>query len=82
MYSFEKKERERKQASPSPKGLTSLRLKAKSSIQDDNPILTKTSETDTIMEIYEPFLWDVFVSLNSGIVQYTSIKITSKYWCF
>ena len=39
-----------------PTGLTSLRLKPQSSIQDDNPILAKTSETDSVMEIYEPFL--------------------------
>ena len=33
--------------------------------RDENPISAKTSETDTIMEIYEPFLSDGSVSLNS-----------------
>ena len=46
-----KRERER-QESPKPTGLTSLRLKPQSSIQDENPILAKTSETDAVMEIY------------------------------
>ena len=59
-----KREKER-QESPKPTGLTSLRLKPQSSIQDENPILAKTSETDAFMEIYEPFLSDGSVSLNS-----------------
>ena len=33
------------------------------------------SETDSVMEIYEPFLLDGFVSLNSDSVQSTPIKI-------
>ena len=41
-----KREKER-QESPKPTGLTSLRLNPQSSIQDENPILAKTSETDT-----------------------------------
>ena len=69
-----KREKER-QESPKPTGLTSLRLKPQSSIQDDNPILAKTSETDTVMEIYEPFLSDGSVSLNSDFAQSTPIKI-------
>ena len=74
MYSFEKKEKE-KQESPKPTGLTSLRLKPQSFIQDENPILAKTSETDAVMEIYEPFLSDGSVSLNSDFAQSTPIKI-------
>ena len=58
-----------------PTGLTSLRLKPQSSIQDENPISAKTSETDSVMEIYEPFLSDGFVSLNSDSAQSTPIKI-------
>ena len=69
-----KREKER-QESPKPTGLTSLRLKPQSSIQDENPILAKTSETDAIMEIYEPFLSDGSVSLNSDFAQSTPIKI-------
>ena len=69
-----KREKER-QESPKPTGLTSLRLKPQSSIQDENPILAKTSETDAVMEIYEPFLSDGFVSLNSDFAQSTPIKI-------
>ena len=46
-----------------------------SSVQDDNPISAKTSETDSVMEIYEPFLSDGFVSLNSDFAQSIPIKI-------
>ena len=69
-----KREKER-QESPKPTGLTSLRLKPQSSIRDENPILAKTSETDDVMEIYEPFLSDGSVSLNSDFAQSTPIKI-------
>ena len=75
MYSFERKERKKRQESPKPTGLTSLRLKPQSSIQDENPVLAKTSETDAVMEIYEPFLSDGSVSLNSDFSQFTPIKI-------
>ena len=71
MYSFEKE----RQESPKPTGLTSLRLKPQSSTQDENPILAKTSETDTVMEIYAPFLSDGSVSLNSDFAQSTPIEI-------
>ena len=63
------------QEGPKPTGLTSLRLKPQSSILDENPISAKTSETDSVMEIYEPFLSDGFVSLNSDSAQSTPIKI-------
>ena len=58
-----------------PTGLTSLRSKPQSIIQDENPILAKTSATDCIMEIYEPFLSEGFVSLASDSAQSTPIKI-------
>ena len=71
-----KRKREKgKQESPKPTGLTSLRLKPHSSIQDENPISAKTSEADSVMEIYEPFLSDGFVSLNNDSAQSTPIKI-------
>ena len=57
-----------------PTGLTSLRSKPQSIIQDENPILAKTSATDCIMEIYEPFLSEGFVSLTSDSAQSTPIK--------
>ena len=69
-----KREKER-QESLKPTGLTSSRLKPQSTIQDENPILAKTSETDTVMEIYEPFLSDGSVSLNSDFAQSIHIKI-------
>ena len=72
---LKRKREKEKQESPKPTGLTSLRLKPQSSIQDENPISAKTSETDSIMEIYEPFLSDGFVSLNSDSAQSTPIKI-------
>ena len=71
-----KRNREKeKQESPKPTGIISLRFKLQSSIQDENPIFAKTSETDAVMEIYEPFLSDSSVSLNSDFAQSTPIKI-------
>ena len=73
-----KKERENLD-SAKPTGLTSLKAKPQSCIQEENPILTRTCKEsvseDSIMEIYEPFLSDGFVSLNSDSVQSTPIKI-------
>ena len=69
------KRKKENQEGPKPTGLTSLRLKPQSSIQDENPISAKTSETDSVMEIYEPFLSDGFVSLNSDSAKSTPIKI-------
>ena len=69
------KRKKENQEGPKPTGLTSLRLKPQSSIQDENPISAKTSETNSVMEIYEPFLSDGFVSLNSDFAQSTPIKI-------
>ena len=76
MYSFKRKERKKRQESPKPTGLTSFRLKPQSSIQDENPILAKTSETDAVMEIYEPFLSDGSVSLNSD---FPSLPLLKSY---
>ena len=58
-----------------PTDLTSLRSKPQSIIQEENPTLAKTSATDCIMEIYEPFLSEGFVSLISDSAQSTPIKI-------
>ena len=73
-----KKERENLD-SAKPTGLTSLKAKPQSCIQEENPILTRTCKVsvseDSIMEIYEPFLSDGFVSLNSDSAQSTPIKI-------
>ena len=73
-----KKERENLD-SAKPTGLTSLKAKPQSCIQEENPILTRTCKEsvseDSIMEINEPFLSDGFVSLNSDSAQSTPIKI-------
>ena len=73
-----KKERENID-SAKPTGLTSFKAKSQSCIQEENPILTRTCKEsvseDSIMEIYEPFLSDGFVSLNSDSAQSTPIKI-------
>ena len=73
-----KKERENLD-SAKPTGLTSLKAKPQSCIQEENPILTRTCKEsvseDSIIEIYEPFLSDGFVSLNSDSAQSTPIKI-------
>ena len=64
-----------KQEGPKPTGLTSLRSKPQSCVKDQIPFQAKTSATDSVMEIYEPFLSDGFVSLNSDYAHSTPIKI-------
>ena len=71
---MKRKREKEKQESPKPTGLTTLRLKPQSSIKDENPISAKTSETDSVMEIYEPFLSDGFVPRNSDSAQSTLLK--------
>ena len=68
-------EKESKKEGLKPTGLTSLWSKPKSCVKDQIPIQAKTSETDSVMEIYEPFLSDDFVSLNSDYTHSTTIKI-------
>ena len=76
MYSFEKKERKRKTGESLTHRSHLFKVKTtQSSVQDENPILAKTSETDALMEIYEPFLSDGSVSLNSDFAQSTPFKI-------
>ena len=58
-----------------PTGLTSLRSKPQSCVKEEDPIQTERPETDSVMEIYESFLSDGFVSLNSDYAQSTPIKI-------
>ena len=60
------KRKREKQEGPKPTGLTSLKL---------TPVQVKVPETDSVMEIYEPFLSDGFVSLNSDFAQSTPITI-------
>ena len=43
--------------------------------EDQNPLQAKEAETDSVMEIYEPFLSDGFVSLNSHFAQSAPITI-------
>ena len=69
------KRKKEKQEGLKPTGLTSLRSKPQSCVKEEDPIQTKRSETDSVMEIYEPFLSDGFVSLNSDYAQSTPIKI-------
>ena len=73
--------RKKERDSAKPTGLTSLKAKPQSCIQEENPILTRTKESvsedseDSIMEIYDPFLSDGFVSLNSDSAQSTPYEI-------
>ena len=46
-----------------------------SCVKDRTPVQAKVPETDSVMEIYEPFLSDGFVSLNSDFSQSTPITI-------
>ena len=69
------KRKKEKQEGLKPTGLTSLRSKPHSCVKEEDPIQTERPETDSVMEIYEPFLSDGFVSLNSDCAQSTPIKI-------
>ena len=69
------KRKKEKQEGLKPTGLTSLRSKPQSCVKEEDPIQIERSETDSVMEIYEPFLSDGFVSLNSDYAQSTPIKI-------
>ena len=67
------KRKKEKQEGLKPTGLTSLRSKPQSCVKEEDPI--QTERPDSVMEIYEPFLSDGFVSLNSDYAQSTPIKI-------
>ena len=69
------KRKKEKQEGLKPTGLTSLRSKPQSCVKEEDPIQTERPETDSVIEIYEPFLSDGFVSLNSDYAQSTPIKI-------
>ena len=69
------KRKREKQEGPKPTGLTSLKLTLQSCVKDQTSVQANVPETDYVMEIYEPFLSDGFVSLNSGFAQSTPITI-------
>ena len=69
------KRKREKQEGLKPTGLTSLKSTPQSYFKDQNPVQAKEPETDSVMEIYEPFLSDGFVSLNSDFAQSTPITI-------
>ena len=64
-----------KQEGLKPTGLTSLKLTPQSYFKDQIAVQAKATEPDPVMEIYEPFLSDGFVSLNSDFAQFTPITI-------
>ena len=69
------KRKRRKQEGLKSTNLTSLKLTPQSYFKDQNPAQAKEPETDSVMEIYEPFLSDGIVSLNSDFAQCTPITI-------
>ena len=69
------KRKREKQEGLKPTGFTSLKLTPQSCVKDQNLVQAKVPETDSVMEIYEPFLSDGFVSLNSDFAQSTPITI-------
>ena len=69
------KRKREKQEGLKPTGLTSLKSTPQSCVKDQNPFQAKVPETDSVMEIYEPFLSDGFGSLNSDFAQSTPITI-------
>ena len=68
------KRKKEKQEGLKPSGLISLRSKPQSCVKEGIPTQAQTSETDSVMECYDPFLSDGFVSLNSDYAQSTPIK--------
>ena len=69
------KRKREKQEGLKPTGLTSLKSTPQSCVKDQNPVQAKVPETDSVMEIYELFLSDGFVSLNSDFAQSAPITI-------
>ena len=69
------KRKREKQEGLKPTGLTSLKSTPQSCVKDQNPVQAKVPETDSVMEIYEPFLSDGFVSLTSDFAQSAPITI-------
>ena len=69
------KRKREKQEGLKPTGLNSLKSTPQSCVKDQNPVQAKVPETDSVMEIYEPFLSDGFVSLNSDFAQSAPITI-------
>ena len=69
------KRKKEKQEGLKPTGFTSLWSKPQSCIKEENPTQTERSQTDSVMEIYEPFLSDGFVSLDSDYARSTPIII-------
>ena len=64
-----------KQEDLKPTGLTSLKSTPQSCVKDQNPVQAQVPQTDSVMEMYEPFSSDGFVSLNSDFAQSTPITI-------
>ena len=60
-------------------GLTSLKLTPQCCVKDQKPVQAKLPETDSVMEIYEPFLWMVLchytVTLPSVLGVYVHLHI-------
>ena len=69
-----------KQEGFKPTGLTSLKLTPQSCVKDQTHVQVKVPETDSVMEIYDPFLSDGFVSLNSDFAQSTPITILRDFF--
>ena len=69
------KRKREKQEGFKPTGLTSLKLTPQSCVKDQTHVHVKVPETDSVMEIYESFLSDGFVSLNSDFAQSAPITI-------
>ena len=81
------KRKQEKQECFKPTGLTSFNSTPQSCVKDQNPVQAKVPETDSVMEIYEPFLSDGFVSLNSTLpslsllVSYEILKLLNPlFW--
>ena len=65
------KRKRKKQEGLKSTGLTSVQLTPQSCVKDQTHVQAKGPKTDSVIEIYEPFLSDGFVSLNSDFAQST-----------
>ena len=77
MLTFERKERKTRRGRVGGLNLQALPLygQNQSCVKKEDPTLAERSDTDSVMEIYEPFSADGFVSLNTAYAQSFPIKL-------
>jgi hypothetical protein len=69
------KNKQKQRDETKPTGLTTLRSKPQLSKESNSILRKETPKFDTVMEVFEPFLTDGFVSLSCDLCPPTPIKI-------